>query len=59
MQDDPRLIAVSAHARTLQKQCDDILWENGAHDPRLADLARELRHYKDLEAKGTTHEPTF
>ena len=56
---DPHLINVSAHAKTLQKQFDDICWECGVNDPRIAALASEIRHYKDLEAKGVLYEPTF
>ena len=59
MHDDPHLINVSARAKELQKQCDDILWEAGVNDPRLAQLAWELRHYKDLEAQGILYEPNF
>lgn len=59
MHDDPHLISVSARAKELQKQCDDILWEAGINDPRLAAVVLELQHYKDLEAQGILYEPDF
>jgi hypothetical protein len=59
MHDDPHLTNVSARARELQKQCDDILWEAGVNDPRLTAVIAELQHYKDLEAKGVLYEPDF
>jgi hypothetical protein len=36
---DPHLISVSQHAKTLQKQFDDIVWDCGRNDPRIAALA--------------------
>ena len=59
MHDDPHLTNVSAHAKRLQKQCDDILWEAGVNDPRLTAVIAELQHYKDLEEKGILYEPDF
>lgn len=56
---DPYLINVSARAKQLQKQLDDICWDCGVNDPRIAALASEIRHYKALEAKGVLYEPTF
>jgi hypothetical protein len=29
------------------------------NDPRIAALAAEIRHYKELEAKGVIYEPKF
>jgi branched-subunit amino acid aminotransferase/4-amino-4-deoxychorismate lyase len=59
MQNTPHLINVSAHAKRLQKQCDDILWEAGVNDPRLPAVITELQHYKALEAQGILYEPNF
>ena len=56
---DPHLISVSQHAKTLQKQFDDICWDCGLNDPRIAALASEIRHYKELEARGVIYEPRF
>jgi hypothetical protein len=56
---DPHLISVSTQAKDLQKQFDDIVWECGINDPRIAALAAEIRHYKELEAKGVIYEPRF
>lgn len=57
--DDPHLISVSKHAKELQREFDDIIWTCGMNDPRIAALASEIRHYKELEAKGVIYEPKF
>lgn len=56
---DPYLVNVTRHAKDLQKQFDDIVWGCGVNDPRLTGLAREIHHYKTLEAKGELYEPRF
>ena len=56
---DPHLVNVTRHAINLQKELDDILWNAGVNDPRIAALATELAHYKKLEAEGVIYEPTF
>ena len=56
---DPHLVNVARHSINLQKEIDDILWNAGVNDPRIAALAMELAHYKKLEAEGVVHEPTF
>jgi hypothetical protein len=54
--DDPRLTNVSAEVKRLEREVSDAEWDN---DPRLAALAQELRHYKELQEKGILYEPTF
>lgn len=56
---DPRLINVQQERRRLEKAVDDIIWEDGANDPRLGQLLNELRHYRELDEKGQIYEPTF
>jgi hypothetical protein len=56
MTDDPRLIDVSREVKRLEREVSDAEWDN---DPRLSYLARQLRHYKELQAKGVLHEPNF
>ena len=57
--DDPRLINVSAQVKKLEREYDDIIWDDGVGDPRLAFLSRELRHYRELQEKGVLYEPDF
>ena len=45
--------------KTLEKEYDDIIWDFGVDDPRLADLGRQLIHYKKLSAAGELYEPDF
>ena len=45
--------------KTLEKEYDDIIWDFGVDDPRLADLRRQLIHYKKLSAQGELYEPDF
>lgn len=57
--DDSALENVTQRARELEQQLDGILWDYGVNDPRIAALATELRHYRDLEARGVVYEPKF
>jgi hypothetical protein len=54
--DDPRLWNVATEGKRLQRDVDEAEWDG---DPRLAQLARKLEHFKKLEAEGVTYEPKF
>tara|TARA_R100000951_G_scaffold16512_2_gene13005 strand:- start:967 stop:1134 length:168 start_codon:yes stop_codon:yes gene_type:complete len=54
--DDLRLWIVPEEAKRLQRECDDAEWND---DARLAQLTRELLHFKRLEQKGVLYEPKF
>jgi hypothetical protein len=56
---DPRLIDVTSSRKAAEKQRDDIEWEFGLDDPRIAQLAKNIRHWKSLETKGEIVEPNF
>jgi len=56
---DPRLIDVTSSLKAAEKQRDDIEWEFGIDDPRIAELAKNIRHWKSLEAQGKIVEPNF
>lgn len=56
---DPRLTNVSGKVKKLEREYDDIIWEEGPGDPRLVTLTRELRYYKKLQEQGILHEPNF
>jgi hypothetical protein len=53
---DNKLWVVSEQVRKLQREVDDAEWEG---DPRLAQLAQELAHFKRLEDEGVIYEPKF
>ena len=53
---DNRLWAVGEQVKKLQRKVDDAEWEG---DPRLAQLAQELAHFKKLEDEGEFYEPKF
>ena len=53
---DDLLLNVSEEVRKLQRKVDDAEWDD---DPRLAYLARELAHFKELEDEGVIYEPKF
>ncbi len=50
------LWGVSEEVKKLQRKVDDAEWDD---DPRLAQLARELAHFKQLEDEGVIYEPKF
>ena len=50
------LWVVSEEVKKLQRKVDDAEWDD---DPRLAHLARELAHFKQLEDEGVIYEPKF
>lgn len=57
--DDPYLVSVQRERKRLERLVDDIIWEEGANDPRLVTLLRELRHYRESDEKGVIYEPKF
>ena len=38
MNDDPRLTDVTAEVKRLERSYDDIIWDYGIDDPRLAPI---------------------
>jgi len=57
--DDTRLIDISSSRKKAEKEFDDIIWDHGTHDPRLADLAAKIEEWRQLEEQGETVQPTF
>lgn len=57
--EDKRLIDVTQSRKKFEKELDDIIWDHGVNDPRLAYLVHEIQMLKELEEKGNTVEPTF
>ena len=57
-QEMKRLELISDIIKDLQKQVDDIEWENH-RDPRIEDLIQQLNYYKRKHENGETHEPRF
>ena len=55
---DMRLELLSDIIKDLQKQVDDIEWEN-ARDPRIEGLLKQLNYYKNKERQGEIYEPKF
>lgn len=55
---DMRLELLSDIIKDLQKQVDDIEWEN-ARDPRIEGLLKQLNYYKNKERQGELYEPKF
>jgi len=53
------LVDVVRQIRLLEKQIDDILWEEGPTDPRLVQLSDELQALRRADARGETHYPNF
>jgi hypothetical protein len=49
---------ISDIIKRLQKQIDDIEWEN-YRDPRIEGLVQQLNYYKNKHNQGETHEPRF
>ena len=41
------------------RKYDDIEWDCGVDDPRLADLAKEIAYYQKLDEDGVVFEPDF
>lgn len=57
--DDPRLVSVTSKVAKIERQVDDIIWDHGVNDPRLAFLMNELKRYRELEERGEQYEPKF
>jgi predicted RNA-binding protein with PIN domain len=55
---DPRVMYIPTRIKELDKQIDDILWEETA-DPRIEQLVDELNYLKEKEANGELYEPNF
>jgi hypothetical protein len=53
-----RLELLSDIIKDLQKQVDDIEWEN-ARDPRIEGLLKQLNYYRNKERQGEIYEPKF
>ena len=56
MMNDPHLEDVVQKVRELEKELSDADWDN---DPRFGVIAKELEHYKKLQAEGKLWEPNF
>ena len=54
----PFLTYIPTRIKELDKQIDDILWEETA-DPRIEKLVDELNYLKEKEANGELYEPNF
>jgi len=53
-----RLELISDIIKDLQKQVDDIEWENH-RDPRIESLVQKLNYYKNKHEQGEIYEPRF
>jgi hypothetical protein len=53
-----RLELISDIIKNLQKQVDDIEWENH-QDPRIEALVQQLNYYRNKHEQGETYEPKF
>ena len=54
----PKLSLISDIIKDLQKQIDDIEWENH-RDPRIEGLVKQINYYKNKQENGETYEPDF
>mgnify|MGYP001161375404 FL=1 len=59
MNDDPRLTDVTAEMRRLEKSYDDIIWDYGIDDPRLASISSRLAELRENLDKGELYDPNF
>lgn len=53
-----RLELISDIIKDLQKQVDDIEWENH-QDPRIEALVQQLNYYRNKHEQGEIYEPKF
>jgi len=53
------LIDVVSSRKAAEKEYDDIVWDYGVNDPRLAELAKQIEEYEELEKDGVTIAPNF
>ena len=56
---DPYLLDICSSRKKAQKEYDDIIWDHGVNDPRLAALATQIKEWQELEEKGETIQPMF
>lgn len=59
MNDDPRLTDITSEVKKLEKQYDDIIWDYGINDPRLAQLGSRLTDLKTKLENGELFDPNF
>ena len=59
MNDDPRLTDITSEVKKLEKQYDDIIWDYGINDPRLAELGSRLTDLKTKLENGELFDPNF
>ena len=59
MNDDPRLTDVTAEMKKLQKSYDDIIWDFGVDDPRLASISSRLTELREKLKKGDLYDAKF
>ena len=56
---EKHLIDVISSRKAAEKEYDDIVWDYGVNDPRLAELANQIEEYEELEKEGVTIAPNF
>lgn len=56
---EKHLIDVISSRKAAEKEYDDIVWDYGVNDPRLAELAKQIEEYEELERDGITIAPNF
>lgn len=56
---EKHLIDVISSRKAAEKEYDDIVWDYGVNDPRLAELANQIQEYEELEKEGVTISPNF
>ena len=56
---EKHLIDVISSRKAAEKEYDDIVWDHGVNDPRLAELANQIEEYEELERDGVTIAPNF
>lgn len=54
--ENKRLIDVIQSRKKFETELDDIIWEQGANDPRLAYLVHEIQMLRELEKQGKTND---
>ena len=59
MNDDPRLTDVIEEMKRLEKSYDDIIWDYGIDDPRLASISSRLAELREKLKKGELYDPNF
>ena len=56
---EKHLFDVISSRKAAEKDYDDIIWDYGVNDPRLAELAKQIEEYEELERDGITIAPNF